>query len=161
MHVLLVHTCRLANINTHRMHLDPETDSHACMRQPLRPRAQPRLLPQLLQQLGRSNPSLLALINSNQADFVRLVNEPVSEADLEESLRQSQEHAERARAANTVQVTQAEMQQIERLEQLVGPMGLDRQAVLEAWLACDKNEELAANYLLNNLEDILNSRFAD
>ena len=121
----------------------------------VRPRAQPRLLPQLLQQLGRSNPSLLALINSNQADFVRLVNEPVSEADLEESLRQSQEHAERARAANTVQVTQAEMQQIERLEQLVGPMGLDRQAVLEAWLACDKNEELAANYLLNNLEDIL------
>ena len=27
-----------------------------------------------------------------------------------------------------VQVTQEEMQQIERLEQLVGPMGLDRQA---------------------------------
>jgi UV excision repair protein RAD23 len=58
-------------------------------------------------------------------------------------------------------VTQEEMQQIERLEQLVGPMGLDRQAVLEAWLACDKDEQLAANYLLNNAEDILNSRFAD
>jgi hypothetical protein len=101
---------------------------------------QPRLLPQLLQQLGRSNPSLLALINEHQSDFVRLVNEPVcllslsaslpaclpvclipaafgsvddshevglcqvSEEDLSESLRQSQQHEAQMPPPNTVQV---------------------------------------------------------
>ena len=32
-------------------------------------------------------------------------------------------------------------------------MGFDRNRVLEAFLLCDRNEEMAANFLLNDIDD--------
>ena len=62
--------------------------------------------------------------------------------------------ARRARAglppgAVAVQLSEEEQAAVGRLE----AMGFDRQAVLEAFLACDRNETMAANFVLENAGD--------
>ena len=48
-----------------------------------------------------------------------------------------------------IELSEEEAAAVERLE----GMGFDRQLCLEAFLACDRNEELAANYLLEHGAD--------
>ena len=46
---------------------------------------------------------------------------------------------------NVVRLTQEEMEAVDRLTS----MGFDRNSAAQAYLACDKNEELAANLLMD------------
>ncbi|KAG6424412.1 hypothetical protein SASPL_114830 [Salvia splendens] len=105
--------------------------------------ANPQILQPMLQELGKQNPSLLRLIQENHQEFLQLINEPVdgSEGDIFDQAEQDMPHA--------VSVTPAEQEAIERME----AMGFDRALVIEAFLACDRNEELALNYLLENAGD--------
>lgn len=48
-----------------------------------------------------------------------------------------------------VQLSEEDRQAIERLESL----GFDRTACIQAYIACEKNEEMAANFLLENVGD--------
>ncbi|XP_021296582.1 ubiquitin receptor RAD23d-like isoform X2 [Herrania umbratica] len=104
--------------------------------------ANPQILQPMLQELGKQNPHLMRLIQEHQADFLRLINEPVEgEGNLLGQLAAAMPQA--------VTVTPEEREAIERLE----AMGFDRNIVLEVFFACNKNEELAANYLLDHMHE--------
>ncbi|CAK7344385.1 unnamed protein product [Dovyalis caffra] len=104
--------------------------------------ANPQILQPMLQELGKQNPHLMRLIQEHQADFLRLINEPVEgEGNVLGQLASAMPQA--------VTVTPEEREAIERLE----GMGFDRAIVLEVFFACNKNEELAANYLLDHMHE--------
>ncbi|XP_004497101.1 ubiquitin receptor RAD23c-like [Cicer arietinum] len=105
--------------------------------------ANPQILQPMLQELGKQNPHLMRLIRDHQADFLRLINEPMEggEGNLLGQMAGGMPQA--------VTVTPEERQAIERLE----AMGFDRAIVLEVYFACNKNEELAANYLLDHIHE--------
>ena len=42
----------------------------------------------LLQELGKQNPELLTLINANQQEFLRIINEPVPPEQIQEVSQQ-------------------------------------------------------------------------
>ncbi|XP_034565558.1 UV excision repair protein RAD23 homolog B [Notolabrus celidotus] len=119
------------------------------------------LLPALLQEIGRENPELLQEISNHQEQFIQMLNEPNPEAvpsgggggggaggpggaggvagDTPGGSHMSY-----------IQVTPQEKEAIERLKALGFPEGL----VIQAYFACEKNENLAANFLLQqNFDD--------
>jgi UV excision repair protein RAD23 len=109
----------------------------------------PSILQPMLQELGKQNPGLLQLINSNQEEFLRMINEPAGEGEeAQMAARLAQELGGMGGGGGPVQIplTEQEREAVERLMQL----GFDQMTVVQAFLACDKNEELAANYLLEH-----------
>ncbi|KAH6761455.1 Rad23 UV excision repair protein family [Perilla frutescens var. hirtella] len=108
--------------------------------------ANPQILQPMLQELGKQNPQLVRLIQEHQTDFLRLINEPTAEGGegINNILGQLAGAMPQA-----VTVTPEEREAIERLE----AMGFDRELVLEVFFACNKNEELAANYLLDHMHE--------
>ncbi|NWU92642.1 RD23B protein, partial [Upupa epops] len=109
----------------------------------------PSLLPALLQQIGRENPQLLQQISQHQEHFIHMLNEPVLESRQGVSTSDDGTNTGGVAEAgnghmNFIQVTPQEKEAIERLKALGFPEGL----VIQAYFACEKNENLAANFLL-------------
>lgn len=117
--------------------------------------ASPDLLPTILDQIRTSNPRLLQIITENQDRFVQMLNEPADTTTTPGQPASTNPTTPASAAGagvenNYIQVTPEEKQAVERLKQL----GFSEGMCLQAYFACDKNEELAANLLLSEgMED--------
>ncbi|XP_016894538.1 UV excision repair protein RAD23 homolog B isoform X3 [Cynoglossus semilaevis] len=96
---------------------------------------------------------LLTEISNHQEQFIQMLNEPNPEATPGGGgggARGLQGDAPGGSPMNYIQVTPQEKEAIERLKALGFPEGL----VIQAYFACEKNENLAANFLLQqNFDD--------
>lgn len=102
----------------------------------------PQLLQPLLQQLAQTNPELIQAIQANPQAFMNMLGvQPQQGAAGQGQQPGPGQHA--------IYVTEEEQAAIARLEGL----GFERNRVLEAFLICDRNEEAAANYLLEHQFD--------
>jgi UV excision repair protein RAD23 len=97
----------------------------------------PQMLEPILQQVGAGNPQLATLIGQHPDQFLRLLSE---DTDNDAPLPPG---------AQSISVTEEERDAIDRLCQL----GFARDQVIQAYFACDKNEELAANFLFEQPDD--------
>nr|XP_018917805.1 PREDICTED: UV excision repair protein RAD23 homolog B [Bemisia tabaci] len=115
----------------------------------------PELLNAVLQQIGQTNPALLHLISQNQEAFVRMLNEqaPASGGGGGGNTGSGAVPAGltggATAPANTVPITPQDKEAIERLKAL----GFPEDLVIQAYFACEKNENLAANFLLSQSLD--------
>ncbi|ELW64577.1 UV excision repair protein RAD23 like protein B [Tupaia chinensis] len=90
---------------------------------------------------------LLMQISQHQEHFIQMLNEPVQEAGGQGGGGGSGSGGIAEAGSghmNYIQVTPQEKEAIERLKALGFPEGL----VIQAYFACEKNENLAANFLL-------------
>jgi len=127
----------------------------------------PSLLNAIMQQISQTNPALLQMISQNQDAFYRMLTEssppagstPATNAPpaagsnrgvrAEESLG-GQEGADGYLSPGVIHVTPQDKEAIERLKAL----GFPEHLVVQAYFACEKNENLAANFLLSqNFDD--------
>nr|POF17584.1 uv excision repair protein rhp23 [Quercus suber] len=98
---------------------------------------QPQMLEPILQQVAAGNPQLAQAITQNQEQFMQLLAE-----DLDDD-------AAMPPGTQQISVTEEEREAIERLCRL----GFERDLVIQAYFACDKNEELAANFLFDQPDE--------
>ncbi|XP_026284315.1 UV excision repair protein RAD23 homolog B isoform X2 [Frankliniella occidentalis] len=126
----------------------------------------PQLLNTVLQQIGQTNPALLQLISQNQEAFVNMLNEPAGSAPAAPSDGSGSANEPAVPAAGrggggrggnafedapgVIQISAQDREAIERLKAL----GFPEHLVIQAYFACEKNENLAANFLLSqNMDD--------
>lgn len=113
----------------------------------LRQQAQsnPQILPQLLKLLQDNYPTLYQLFSQNPQLLVALLsgNPEMMESGVDES--QNVDNSFQSNAPQTVDLTESDQLAIKQLMDF----GFNEQQCIEAYLVCNKNIDLAMNYLLD------------
>lgn len=115
----------------------------------------PEQLQTLMQTLQATQPELYQLIEQRPQEFLELLNQ-VDEGDdggddddpLQGGMGAGGAGGQGPPGTVTITLSPQDQQAINRLQD----MGFERNRVIEAFLACDRNEELAANYLLSSFD---------
>ena len=121
----------------------------------------PEALAELLQSIQQTDPDLLNLLNEHEDEFKALLEQPINDSDYRAFRRYRQNmgiggeegqhehgsgHHEQGGGQRqiTLNLTTEEQEAIKRLKDLGNFSEAD---VIQAYIACEKNEELTANYL--------------
>ena len=101
----------------------------------------PEKLPSILNNLKEHSPQLIELIKQYESDFKNLLVSPLTQEDITNFQALSQEL--RRPQGPTIRLTKDESDAVKRLQEL----GFSQADAVQAYFACDKNEEMAANFL--------------
>lgn len=113
-------------------------------------RQNPAALPAVMQQLQQHSPELFAMVQANPQEFLRIMNEgPSAGAGGAGAVGGDEGEEGGAGGPMVMQLTPADREPIQRLVALGGGMW-DTRAATIVYLACRRNEELAANVLFDN-----------
>ena len=110
-------------------------------------RDQPEKILNILNTLKQKNPALLNKIKEHEEEFKNLLVSPITQEDIDtyRLLEQDLRGLGGTRPGQVqIHLTPEEAEAVKRLKDLGD---FSQSEVLQAYLACDKNEELAANYL--------------
>jgi UV excision repair protein RAD23 len=116
--------------------------------------ANPQMINQILPALAQAQPGLMQEIQANPQAFMQLLQEATQGGGPDLDPVDTMMAAVQGGAGgggpppgtHVVQLTPDERGAVERLTQL----GFDQQMALQAYLACDKNEDAAANFLFDS-----------
>ncbi|CAD6192585.1 unnamed protein product [Caenorhabditis auriculariae] len=113
----------------------------------------PEMLATILQQMAVMNPRLVQAIQGNQQAFIDLLNAPIQR-------RSGGQAAAGAGGAGgappgaqrvVIELTPEELEAVNRIKSM--GFQVPERVIVEAYLACDKNEEAAVDFILSNMGD--------
>lgn len=113
----------------------------------------PSKVTQIITGLSQQSPELFELIKQNEEKFRELLMQPITEQDMQRFQTLNNQMtggqsagSQQAARPGQIRLTQDEAAAVKRLQEF----GFSQMDAVQAFLACDKNEEYALNFLFDN-----------